>query len=77
MAPDEPLGTLVVRRRDDRSWDLLRRGEPDEVLSNHPLQAMAESERHRLAQEDARDPTAPGDDPGPGTIGAYPDNTGG
>jgi hypothetical protein len=69
---------LEIRHRDDGSWDLVRRGDPDEILSNHPLQSMAESERHRLAQEDADPDASPGDDAADlGTMGAYPDNTGG
>ena len=78
MASDERDDDIEVRERDDGSWDLVRRGEPDEVLSTHPLQSMAESERHRLAQEGADDDPAPGDDAADlGTQGAYPDNTGG
>jgi hypothetical protein len=74
----EDRGTLEVQRRDDGSWDLVRRGDPDEVLGNHPLQSMAESERHRLAQQGADDDAGAGDDAADlGTAGAYPDNTGG
>jgi hypothetical protein len=78
MSADDRDETIEVRGRDDGSWDVVRRGEPDEVLSNHPLQSMAESERHRLAQERSDEQAGPGDDEADvGTIDSYPDNTGG
>ncbi len=78
MGTDEHDADLEVRRRDDGSWDLVRRGDRDEVLSNHPLQSMAESERHRVAQQEAEDQPGQGDDRADvGTIASYPDNVGG
>lgn len=78
MSADDRDGTIEVRERDDGSWDVVRRDETDEVLSNHPLQSMAESERHRLAQQRSEEEARPGDDEADvGTIASYPDNTGG
>ena len=65
MAPDEALD---IEQRDDGTWDLVQRGEPDQVLSNHPRRASAEAERFRLAE--ARSAPPGDDDIGRGS--AYP-----
>jgi hypothetical protein len=53
----DPDPSITTVRRDDGTWDVVRRDEDgkEDVLSSHPQQAGAESEAFRLAETGAED----------------------
>jgi hypothetical protein len=74
---DDAEPPITTIRRDDGTWDVVRRdGSDEQVLSSHPHEAGATSEAYRLAEHDVQDPAAADRELTEGQ-GAQPEQSGG